>query len=450
MKKCIYSAMALLFSLTACQKEIDIIVNDSEKDSQVQESTYRVSKKEAVDELNAFLQEMGIETSHTRSGKVYTIDDIDCVTHSQTTRDMVDNNVVVDTIFYLINFGSETEQEGYAVLSADSRAASIVLAVTERGYISQENFLFDTSTDFNNNDELNDFNFYNAGDDDYYVASTDGENNITPELFQHYVNSLDENGNDYPKGDGFPKLNTDWVYDLSVSPMLTTLWDQHPPFNNDCPIKKGKNAPVGCVAIALGQIMAYHEFPKDDFMIDGVVCRWNDIKAVERLGDVVSGNSYQKAQIAEFLSKIGQDCNMFYTSKWSFATPIAAKRCMMKDFYGYTDVKRHIGYNQLDIFEELQNGNPVFIAAISGLYNGHAWVIDGFKRQSRYVNGVPENRFYVHCNWGWSSGHCNGYYFSGIFDLSAGAIEPDNLTSGTSSSDFDWWFRVVTYDNPNK
>ena len=66
-------------------------------------------------------------------------------------------------------------------------------------------------------------------------------------------------------------------------------------------------------------------------------------------------------------------------------------------------------------------------------------------------NGVHKTRYYVHCNWGWEGGACNGYYLSGVFDLSDGAVTSDAGTGNTSADfDFDWWFRTVTYDNPNK
>lgn len=460
MRKILVMAMTVLCVFAACQEGTEFVGQGTKQELGEEKISYKVSMQEAVDELNAFLQEMDIETTRTRSGGAFTVDDIVCVTrnasNTRATYTEVDNNVISDTALYLINFGDETEENGYAVLSADSRAAGIVLAVTERGYITQENFLFETDLDFEGNDELLDFNFYNAVDDDYYVALTDGEgNNISHVLLQQCTddNRLVEGaGGGGGSGSSSGPATTGWAYDLSVSPMLTTRWFQRRPFNEDCPIKKGNNAPVGCVAVALGQIMAYHEYPNDGFTIDGMTCNWDDIKTVcGKSNNYRMGYAHQHEQVAQFLAKVGSDCNMLYTSEFSFATPLAAKKCMEKSFYGYTNAKRNIGYNETTIVNSLNSGNPVFIAAISDIVNGHAWVIDGYKRQSRYVSGVHKTRYYMHCNWGWEGGACNGYYLSGVFDLSDGAVTSDAGTGDTSADlDFDWWFRTVTYDNPNK
>ena len=42
-------------------------------------------------------------------------------------------------------------------------------------------------------------------------------------------------------------------------PFLNTYWDQRSPYNNTIKNKKGQNFLVGCVAVAVGQIMAYHK-----------------------------------------------------------------------------------------------------------------------------------------------------------------------------------------------
>jgi hypothetical protein len=46
-----------------------------------------------------------------------------------------------------------------------------------------------------------------------------------------------------------------------LGPLLTTAWDQDPPYNNDCPYGDGGRCLVGCVATAAAQIMKYHEWP---------------------------------------------------------------------------------------------------------------------------------------------------------------------------------------------
>ena len=180
--------------------------------------------EKAINELNQFLQTMEIQT--TRNGNAFTVDDVQYVTRNMsTTRSAfeVENNVLPDTILYLVNFGDETDNSGYAVLDATERSGAIILAVVENGYVSPEDFLFDT-------------------------------------------------------------------------------------------------------------------------------------------------------------------------------TPV-----------------------------------------------------DGYKKYTRYSNGEQQNKYYMHCCWGWMRGQCNGYYLSKVFDLRNGAIELENKdTPGTKERDYDMLYRMITYDKPNQ
>lgn len=45
--------------------------------------------------------------------------------------------------------------------------------------------------------------------------------------------------------------------DYQYGPLLKTKWNQYAPFNNF----RTDNSLAGCVAIAIGQIMAYHKYP---------------------------------------------------------------------------------------------------------------------------------------------------------------------------------------------
>ena len=52
------------------------------------------------------------------------------------------------------------------------------------------------------------------------------------------------------------------TFDTEVAPMITTQWDQDAPYNDQCPVLKGKRTYTGCVATAMAQLMNYHEWPK--------------------------------------------------------------------------------------------------------------------------------------------------------------------------------------------
>ncbi len=49
--------------------------------------------------------------------------------------------------------------------------------------------------------------------------------------------------------------------DLEAGPLLTTLWDQRPPYNSLCPTSESGLCLVGCVPLAAAQIVFYHQWP---------------------------------------------------------------------------------------------------------------------------------------------------------------------------------------------
>ena len=55
------------------------------------------------------------------------------------------------------------------------------------------------------------------------------------------------------------RANSEWS---PISPMLECTWGHWTPYNNLCPEIDGKHTASGCVAIAMAQIMYYHEWPK--------------------------------------------------------------------------------------------------------------------------------------------------------------------------------------------
>ena len=86
------------------------------------------------------------------------------------------------------------------------------------------------------------------------------------------------------------------------------------------------------------------------------------------------------------------------------------------------------------------------MSAIDGLIDGHAWVIDGYKKR-KYVSSsghVDKRQYLVHCNWGW--GGCNnGYFSSGIFKTLS-AVEFDFSNINTMNENYWHAFNTVTYE----
>lgn len=132
---------------------------------------------------------------------------------------------------------------------------------------------------------------------------------------------------------------------------------------------------------------------------------------------------------------------------FGFALPSKAKSTF--DLLGYNNVNLKWGYNENTVMKSLDSGCPVFMSAVAGIVDGHAWVIDGYKIRN-YTS--PEGRIdktqnIVHCNWGWL-GNSNGYFVSGIFKTNEG-VSYDY--SGTPQNEKYWYlFNTITYDKPVK
>jgi hypothetical protein len=291
-----------------------------------------------------------------------------------------------------------------------------------------------------------------------YAVSATKPDHFLPYLFEQYYEE------DYGPSSSPSVEYEPWTYvaEGKIGPFLTTQWHQQSPFNDEYPtmIPQFKKAPAGCVPVAIAQIIAANEKPATSYF--GVTSTWDELKSYNTEDYNESFTVAQREKInsdlAKILYKIGggvkADINFCFSGQ-TFATPAAAKRYMKRKL-GYGSAKKHKGYKGNKIEDMLNAGKPVFIAAISGLANGHAWVIDGSMYQERIGNkfeiGYPvshftETRKLLHCNFGYPGGKCNGYYIPGVFDLNDGplAAEADEDTLDRGQYDYDHWFRIITY-----
>ena len=107
-----------------------------------------------------------------------------------------------------------------------------------------------------------------------------------------------------------------------IAPMVTTLWDQGTPFNNDCPLdSRGQRSVTGCVATAMAQILKYHNWPdrpegsSGGLVFNGTVYDWRNMI------DDYSGtySARQASAVATLMRQCGASVNMQYSSYMSGA-----------------------------------------------------------------------------------------------------------------------------------
>ena len=216
-----------------------------------------------------------------------------------------------------------------------------------------------------------------------------------------------------------------------IKSLLNDRWDQDAPYNLLCPVYDGIQCPVGCVALAMAQIMYYYKWPVG--MVDSIpsYINWNNSQSVEGLPattfkwnlmkpsydiDETDESSYA---VAELLRYCGQAVEMRYETDGSGAYTEDVPKALIERF-NYSrqaelvykwDYSSH-DWDEL-IYNELASGRPVYYSGCRALeYSGHAFVCDGYK----------DGYFYI--KWG-----VEGCYYDGYFKLSLLSAEEPGLNN---------------------
>lgn len=217
----------------------------------------------------------------------------------------------------------------------------------------------------------------------------------------------------------------------SIGPLLTTTWDQGWPYNAMCPelpSGPGGHALAGCVAIAMAQVLKYHNWPPTghdsmNYSYNGVI-NWpygliganfgNTAYQWQNMPDAISEPNMDLARLV-FHAGISVKSMYGYPSGQTGAYAGSIIDGLVRCFnYAYSDLTfqmRYYGYSSIAwdslIRSELLSQRPVIYSG-SGINNsGHAFVCDG-------VNALD----YFHFNFGWG-GSYNGYYM--LLDISPGS-----------------------------
>ncbi|MBU1013694.1 MAG: C10 family peptidase [Bacteroidetes bacterium] len=187
---------------------------------------------------------------------------------------------------------------------------------------------------------------------------------------------------------------------INVGPFLQTVWHQWVGFNDSLDILSGctelpynGRAFVGCVTVAMAQVMKYHQHPSS--------YSWSSMP-----------NIYGTSATHLLIRDIGISNSMDYlcsgseTSTQTYVVP-----SLVNDF-GYSSSATFVNnYNYITLKNELSNNRPVLMRADddNGL-GGHTWVCDGY--QSRFYCDSGGSYLYFRMNWGFINGLCNAYYYS--------------------------------------
>lgn len=224
----------------------------------------------------------------------------------------------------------------------------------------------------------------------------------------------------------------DEYIDRSVDPLLQTEWNQINGYNYYIPNKY----PVGCVPVAMGQIMKYYKYP--------LRYDWN-----------LMYNTESTVTTAAFLLEVGINVGINYNSGES-GSNIDKALSAFKNKYGYTSAKK-VSHNAFDVMDELDQSRPVYMRGDNS-HDGHAWVCDGYDysyyrdtkqvvilEDTSYNGSEPNEMSYLdsevnekshlilfHMNWGWAGSH-NGFYVDSNLEIKDFSEGPLNLSHGRTN-----------------
>ncbi len=210
---------------------------------------------------------------------------------------------------------------------------------------------------------------------------------------------------------------------FGVGPLMSSTWGQGGFYNDSCPSNASGQAIVGCVAVAMGQIMRYHGAPTkgvgsssyNHSTYGNLFANYGN--TTYNWSNMPDALSSANSDVADFLRDAGVSVEMNYGTGSSGACSCDVDDAM-EDHWNYeTD-----GYERKSDFtdaewktklrNELDNDRPIYMRG-----TGHAWVCDGYYT---IIFGWPVLNVYeyFHMNWGWNGS------FNGNFLL-------DDLTPGT-------------------
>ena len=225
----------------------------------------------------------------------------------------------------------------------------------------------------------------------------------------------------------------------SISPLITSHWDQADPYWDQCPVfmdldENGDTISemsyTGCVATSMAQVMNYYKYPlyctktipsyemtyyyngeygiADTDPLQPIMFDWDHMK------DNYTGAETQveKDAVAWLMLYAGCAAHMNYGVNASSTSDPYIPTAFNEYFNYDAKLVYRSDYEQADweelIYQELFAGRPIIYNGRSGTGGGHSFVCDG------YAYGD-----YYHINWGWG-GMGDGYFVLSVLNPYAG------------------------------
>ena len=292
--------------------------------------------------------------------------------------------------YYVFNKGNE---EGYLILSADDCMPAVL------GVVEGNSFDYDK----------------------------------LPDNMKWWLSQYDISISNYSaKGKKYASSSTAKKAKKDIEPLLGDIqWNQWAPYNMLCPVMGKMEAPTGCVATAMAQVMGMWQWPKRGYgkneyqmfapsydeegnYVHGELTMARDFTQSKYKWEKIlpQYDGYESEEenlaIAQLMYDCGISINMEYKSSGSASDLPEVVNALVKNFSYDKNIR--IEYRKFyddDVWENmlydnLSKGMPLVCSGQDGktFFEGHAFVCDGYM--------VDGNLF--HFNWGWG-GNADGYFF---------------------------------------
>lgn len=294
------------------------------------------------------------------------------------------------TSFYIVNY----DQGGYVILSADKRTPPILGFSLNNEFIVDEN-AYPPGLKYWMNDTKEQISYVQISN---LIQSTE-ERLAWEQVQQLLINNVRSSSSSRED----PWVCYDHTETTTVGPLMSTTWQQLGGFNDALPIIScnGYNFQIyaGCVPIAMGQVMRYHEYPNNYDWASMPLTSW---------GATVTTANF----IADIHDAIGSVYSGWpsYDCDGTGVSGSANMGTVLKTQFSYSSARR-ANYNYNTVKSNLNYGRPVILSGDNGS-TGHMWVCDGYKQTSYYNADCTGGTYYplFHMNWGWQNGAFNEWY----------------------------------------
>ena len=224
----------------------------------------------------------------------------------------------------------------------------------------------------------------------------------------------------------------------SVEPLLTEMWEQGCHYNELCPtfskVPCG-HAEVGCVAVAMGQIMHYWRYPEtgwgsNSYNNSGFQLSadfGNTVYDWDHMPDSLTDDSSDAEieAVATLLFHCGVSVNMKYETNGSGADSGDVPDALVR-YFNYS--------RRLHFEKRLDLQRPVFYGG-KGSQGSHAFVCDGY-----------DGNDLLHFNWGW--GRANGYFALGNLNPIGYSFNEKNIAILDINPEYEPWIVQATVYPP--